>query len=72
MILERRYSRDDGLERAAIGAQNARAEPYRCHHAAAALGPLGAGSRIARAAVRDERGKVARASHLRLRAGGPR
>src|ERR1700723_705514 len=72
MILERRDCRDDGLERAALGAQNARAQTYRRHHPAAALGALNSGTGVTSAAMRDERGKIARASHLTIWAGGPK
>ncbi len=72
MILERDHCGDDGFERAAVGAEDSRAEAHRRHHRAAALRTLGARARIAGAAMRDERGMIARARHLKARGGGPR
>src|SRR5689334_3422449 len=71
MVLERSDGRDHCFERAAVGAKDARPDPYRRHHPASAFRALTTGTYRAGTAVRDERGKIARASHLRSRSAAP-
>jgi hypothetical protein len=55
-----------------VAAQYSSTEANSGHHRATPLGPLGSRSRVAGAAMCDERGTIASARHLKVPAGGPR